>query len=332
MARLFFSAPDGEDGTQINVQSVGQGATRQLASLITPSDLPPGAVLPPGDFEGQLPFWDGAAWVPVPTGIGPVVRTDGFTSVEPSPTSINLGFGGVSVVGTFAQLNDNLAQASVLATTDRFQASYFAGIGPLTQITGDAAGLVFTAGDVEKFRADIFGISFFGAAAVPTQSVSGTTLQEQVNSIVASLVNFGLFNDDRTPVAAQSQLGWAPTVAGQTSNLLTLMPADHAPGLYQVSINQRVTTTSTASFGQETVTWSNGGAQTISTLSNAFGTPQWTVAGLALNNSSGSAVRTQIPRFIRSDGISPITAQVTAGGVLVAPVLDIIASAFCIGT
>lgn len=39
MARLFFFAPDGADGTEIQVQTVGHG-TRQIASLIGASDLP----------------------------------------------------------------------------------------------------------------------------------------------------------------------------------------------------------------------------------------------------------------------------------------------------
>lgn len=134
------------------------------------------------------------------------------------------------------------------------------------------------------------------------------------------------------PLANQTHIGWAPILAGQTSNLLTLIPAGHTPGLYLASISQIVVTTSTASFGQETVNWSNGGARTISSLANAFGTPTWTVAGLAVNNSAGSAIRAQLLRAIYSDGISAITAQVTAGGVLVLPVIDVYASACRIGT
>lgn len=124
----------------------------------------------------------------------------------------------------------------------------------------------------------------------------------------------------------QSHIGWAPTAAAQTSNLLTLLAAGHAPGLYTVNISQ-MTATTTAGYGQETVSWSNGGAKTIATDASTA-SPRWNVAGLAVSATQ----RTQYPRSIYSDGVSAITAQVTAGGTIVTPVVDIYASACRVGT
>jgi hypothetical protein len=131
----------------------------------------------------------------------------------------------------------------------------------------------------------------------------------------------------------QSHVGWAPTVSGQTSNLLTLLAAGHAAGLYLVAISQLVRTLTTGgASGQETLTWSNGGAQSVSTGTGATSSPRWGVLGLAYG-VPGALQNHQYPRFIYSDGISAITAQVTVvGGTPVAPVIDISASACRIGT
>lgn len=47
MPRLFFVAPSGEEGTQIQVHTDGQGSVRQVASVIDASDLPPVPPVPP---------------------------------------------------------------------------------------------------------------------------------------------------------------------------------------------------------------------------------------------------------------------------------------------
>lgn len=167
-------------------------------------------------------------------------------------------------------------------------------------------------------------VGFLGAAPLKRQTITGATTQDQVDSIIAALVAFGLVTDATVDVV-QSQIGWAPTVVGQTSNLLELMPAGHAPGLYRVSIAQHVRTLSSGGCGTETLTWSNGGAQSVTTGVTSNAAPRWTVLGLAIATPAAGQI-IQYPRVIESDGISAITAQVTANGTIVTPVIDIYAS------
>lgn len=141
MPRLFYTAPDGAAGTQISVQS-GQGATRQEAVHLNASDIV-GGPLPPGDFEGQLLFWNGAEWVPVPAG-GTQGRIDGLTSVTPSQAQLLFGDGGgggyAALIGETAQLNDNLANVVIRATNGEWQAGFNDG-DTATQILGDETSI-----------------------------------------------------------------------------------------------------------------------------------------------------------------------------------------------
>jgi hypothetical protein len=173
---------------------------------------------------------------------------------------------------------------------------------------------------------DAPAVGFLGGGVALKQSIVGSTVQEQVDSIVGALVAFGLVTDARTSLGTQSQLGWAPTAAGQQSNVLTLMPAGHQAGFYLVGIAQMVRTVSASAVGQETFTWSNGGAQTISTGSSAANSPRWSQLGLAYA-LPGPLQAIQFPRFIYSDGISAITVQVTAAATVATPVIDLYAQA-----
>ena len=130
--------------------------------------------------------------------------------------------------------------------------------------------------------------------------------------------------------ATQTHIGWAPTAAGQQSNLLTLVGAGHPAGLYEVAIVQQVKTVSASALGQETVSWSNGGAQSLVTGTTSTTTPIWAAVGVA--TLGGAAVKIQIPRLVYSDGVSAITAQVTAQGTVATPVIDVYAAACRIGT
>lgn len=133
-----------------------------------------------------------------------------------------------------------------------------------------------------------------------------------------------------TPPPTQSHVGWAPTAAAQNSNLLTLQPAGHAPGLYLVGISQLVRTVAASSQGVETITWSNGGAQSLLTGAGNNG-PLWSALGVALNGGTGA--KFQFHRVIYSDGTSAITVQVqSAGTMATTPVIDVHASAMRVGS
>lgn len=128
----------------------------------------------------------------------------------------------------------------------------------------------------------------------------------------------------------QSHIGWAPTAAAQTSNLLTVLAAGHAAGLYLVAISQLVKTISASAIGQETVAWSNGGAQSLSTGNTGTTGLRWSNLGIATNGSGQAPA--QFSRVIWTDGVSAMTVQVTAAGTVATPVVDVYASACRVGT
>ena len=216
---------EGTDGVLVEGQNDGDVLTWDEASrewFAEPGGG--GGALPPGDFEGQALYWDGAAWVPVPTGLGPLVRIDGLTSVDASATSLNLGTGQASLVGETAQLNDSLAQAIVLASNDRFFLSYSNGVAPLVQCTGDAAGFVvnvdgprFVATDTSAelaagstVTADAAGLRLV-AAALTTLNLEGPVIQIQ-DSTAATYV--ALSASTLSQVGAETATLAATPVAG----------------------------------------------------------------------------------------------------------------------
>lgn len=409
MAKVW-TADDGPEGQQIMVQASALGSVRMV--LV---DIGNGSLLPPGDFEGQLAWWNGSAWVPVPAG-GSTPKVDGFTSIDPSPTQILLGVGAAQLVGERAQMNDNLGNVVALVEAARFFLSWSDGVapGPLAAITGDGTGILATAGadalasltlseamvvlsnqttggqasinaddsvtvsaantvtaqaatvevinpagafyratanehrfttldgasaEVENLRlsnvADAAALGVLGAAPVVRQSVTGETQQAQIDSVVSALSAFGFTQDDRPAAPSlQSQIGWAPNAAGQTSNVLTVLAAGHTPGLYLVAPHVMVRTQQAGSYLSMAATWSNAGAQSLTPTGGGAGAAlSITSAGMALNNGTTSIPRTPFCLPIYSDGVSAITVQFTAAGTMAgAALLDVYVAATCLGT
>lgn len=110
-----------------------------------------------------------------------------------------------------------------------------------------------------------------------------------------------------------SQIGWAPTTGTPSSNVLTLLAAGHAPGLYNISLIPIITTAGTATV-TPTLTWTT---QTSGAQSKTVGT--FTCATL------GTSIRS--PASIQSDGSAAITLQFATGAVVGNPVLNVYGSA-----
>lgn len=134
--------------------------------------------------------------------------------------------------------------------------------------------------------------------------------------------------------STRKHLDWAPDGAGQQSNLLTLVTAGHAPGLYLISPHVFVKTVQAGSYLTLVITWSNSGPQSLTPTGPGAGSAlSITVAGTSLNNGSTSVPRTPFTIPIFSDGEAAITMQfTTAGSMAGAALLDCYGAACVIGT
>lgn len=232
MPDLFWSAPNGPAEQQIEVFNSALGGVRMVAKPIAQSDVlpegtlagqllyydliaeawvatptapadgdfahwdeaanawvfgPAGGSLPNGSFERQTLCWDGvSSWIPTPPG-GTLLACDGMTSVDPSTSALILGVGAAAITGPRAQMSDApFGNANIRTEPDGFRLSF--SDGTLIEISGTVDGVLV--------QCD--AVAFLGAAApVPIQSITGATTQQQVDSLVAALVAFGLVSDDR---------------------------------------------------------------------------------------------------------------------------------------
>ena len=332
MPTLFWSAPEGAENQQIQAFNSGQGGMRMVAVPVAQSD-----VLPAGDFVGQMLYWSGASWVAVPVGV-PVARIDGLLSVDPSSTALNLSVAAGELVGEQAILRSASALATIAANPSEWLALYADGT-VVNQISGTSTAVAITAStefeaatytlqsSSHVFRVpnaagtpttnltlahdgDDMEVGFLGHAPVPRQSLVGQTTQEQSDSLVAALVACGLSSDARTPNNAQGVIGW--TLAGP--QVLTLVPAGHAPGLYEVTANLYMKTAAvTGNCSGSFFSWSE---PTVGAATLVFGALAVTTTGLLFT----------VLRSILSDGVDAITYTITPALITGAPVANLSAS------
>jgi hypothetical protein len=192
-----------------------------------------GGDLPPGDYDGEPFVWNGVEWGPQSTirvsaiqAVTPAasVQIDVCDSVLILPTgdftvqasgSANLlamSVVGTNIVGPSVILNDTTAVNFL-----RLSSSQWEGAGDFVSLSSvSGSGVSFEASGAElgcgtgqsvrlaingviRFQIDDTGIGFFNVTPVAQQSITGVTEQEQIDSIVAALVNLGLVTDDRLP-------------------------------------------------------------------------------------------------------------------------------------
>lgn len=117
-----------------------------------------------------------------------------------------------------------------------------------------------------------------------------------------------------------SQIGWAPA-SQASSNVLTVVPAGHAAGIYEVGsvVIVRTTVSSTMS-GALAWTSPTFGAESNS---SGFGVISTNILGTGLIVSGTSSVGMRSPATIHSTGATAITATFTIGTHAGAPVIDV---------
>lgn len=128
-------------------------------------------------------------------------------------------------------------------------------------------------------------------------------------------------------LALQSQLGWTP-VSGADSNTFTLLPADHTPGMYEISYTTVVRTTGTTSGGTVVLSWSTPGQGAESKNIS----PAWTSGSTGTLFIVTNAVNTRAVTII-SDGSTAMTLKWNVGTISSGnPVYDIYCSARLLAT
>lgn len=321
---LVWTAADGEEGAQVWVSASALGSVRMVLL-----EMVPGTALPDGTIDAQPLLWSPGGegeWLP-----GLDIRANSVSSLDDAQLALVGGSNGVNV---FANLNgpiNLITGGNALSITAEAAALTVSSVCRLF-LASDATPVF----DVNDDGTRPGTIAFLGKApTVGRQSVAGDTPQAQLDSIVAGLTAFGLTQDDRPAgPSTQTQIGWAPNAAAQTSNVLTLLPAGHSPGLYLVVPYVFVQTVQASSYVGYAISYSNAGAQTFQ-VTNAGANSAFNIATLGQVMAMGSASVAKVPLTcpVYSDGISALTVQFTSGGVFGgAALLDLYVAASAVGT
>jgi hypothetical protein len=161
-----------------------------------------GSALPDGEFVGQPLSWDGTGWVPLPDDeslrVSFIGAPPGLPLLQIRVEHPTEAYAELSAIGTNSRVVINAADGG---TIDLFADHPTSGIG--FNATGAAGTMIFTVGTggvpvltLQRIGADSC-VGFCGANAVPRQTITGATEQEQLDSIVNALVAFGLCEDGR---------------------------------------------------------------------------------------------------------------------------------------
>jgi hypothetical protein len=177
---LVYVPTSGAEGDQFDVSTPCGARSVQLQDVSGG-----GTTLPDGEYSGEPLVWDGAAWVP-----SNGVAVESIQAVTPGEN--------LSIV--------QLTNLNIVAAGDVFfrgrapdpQASTLSMNGGGIVLEARAPGVVRIEQDASlRVRTDATGLGFFDALPVGVQSITGALPQDQIDSIVAALVAFGLATDDR---------------------------------------------------------------------------------------------------------------------------------------
>jgi hypothetical protein len=205
----------------------------------------------------------------------------------------------------------------------------------LSSIGMTIGGAVTVGGNATIFASQLSG----GLTVTGNLTIDGSSYTYALQH--GSVAVTGSLNVTSAPYGkVQKQLAWNPASAAN-SNVLTLLPAGHAPGIYVVNsalIIQAVATAATAfsrliSFNAP----NGGGAQTFS--QSIFGAATlWTLAtppaffkGNTAAYSAQSTAFTLLGSNIVSDGSQPITLQFVSSGFTGTPSVDVYGSVDLVG-
>ena len=265
------------------------------------------------------------------TTFGGLVRASAIVATDSNFDGIQAGAGSAALT-----LTDCTAQA-VVCGPSTFADCSIASIdcNDDCTITDTAvSGAVTVGGNATIFTSQLSG----GLTVTGNLTIDGSSYTYALQH--GSVAVTGSLNVTSAPYGkAQKQLAWNPASAAN-SNVLTLLPAGHAPGIYVVNsalIIQAVATAATAlsrliSFnapggGAQTFSQSIFGAATIWTLS----TPPAFSKGNTAAYSAQSTAFTLLGSNIVSDGSQPITLQFVSSGFTGTPSVDVYGSVDLVG-
>lgn len=167
-----------------------------------------GGSLPDGTVEGAPLIWDPFAGGWVEGSYVVVSQVVGADDGWDNGLSLNSGSGGLAgasgiYLGSFAQVeatNDIRIEVNsgghynLYGSTQTTQHGF-----TVTKNFGSTRIEALLLGTAAGYYGTGAAVGFFGAPLAPKQRIAGTTTQEQISSVVAALVAFGLVADARTP-------------------------------------------------------------------------------------------------------------------------------------
>lgn len=203
----------------------------------------------------------------------------------------------------------------------------------LTATSSVIGGAVTVGGDAFIWATQLgAGLTVTGNLTIDAQSYAYATAHGTV-TVTGTLTITGAYSK------VQKQLGWNPASAAN-SNVFTLLPAGHAPGMYLVNSAAILRAAASAATGMNrkiTFTGPNG-AGAFSVTNSVFGaSPSWTGSVPVFettNTNAYSATNTGFMNLgvaIISDGSQPITLQMLSTGFTGTPSIDLYASVDFVG-
>ena len=292
---LFWSVVAGEAEQQIEVPTTSVASVRMVAV-----DVPDVAPLPPGDYPGEPLVWDGdSAWVPNSSIVVSAVASmpEGQLLIQGGEAGLVLSSSGVSALqlfgpGSAASFDINGAQMSVASTQRLFLAV-------------DAAPV---------FDADINGIAFLGKiGTVPVQPITGGTTQQQVDSLVDALAEFGLCSDGRT-ITNPGVIFTSLEGVDLSGRVIEVIPASAPSGIYIVGFSVNCRTPQTGGTYASNLTFTTPEGQSSSF---GWGNVQVTSAGIF---SAGTT--STMPRVVAFGTGTACSLTLTPTSITGSPVYD----------
>lgn len=168
---LVYTSLSGAESDQFDHPTVNAQRSVVLQEIV------PGTALAPGEYDGEPLIWNGIEWGPQN-----IVRVNAVQADPSDNLQISAGTLGINSPG----------EISMQGGPDSFLAMTAPGMALLAPVL-----LLQVSDGSVRVQCDAAGVGFFGVSPVPRQSITGTTEQEQIDSIVAALVALGLATDDR---------------------------------------------------------------------------------------------------------------------------------------
>lgn len=291
---LFWSVVAGEAEQQIEVPTTSVASVRMVAV-----EVPDVTPLPPGEYAGQPLVWDGdSAWGP-----GASIVVSAIASQPDGQLTIASGDGGMLLTSGLAPINLSGPGCSVSLN-----------INGANMAVSSTERLFLSVDGAPVFDADINGIAFLGkSGTVLAQSITGGTTQQQVDSLVDALTEFGLCSDGRTVINPGVVFNALEGV-DLSARVIEVIPASAPSGIYVIgfSVNCRTPQTGGTYGSNLTFTTPEGQASSL-----GWGNVQVTSAGVFSTGTTST-----MPRVVAFGTGTACSLTLTPAAVTGSPVYD----------